>query len=103
MIEDLFDKMVDVKRLVDDSGNTEVYDDHIDDLPCCIQPVEPAYSQDIDGSFGQDWLMLCNVVDILEGDRIAEGSIEYKVIGVESFELFGEPQHMELTIRREKQ
>jgi hypothetical protein len=100
MIEDNFDKFVDVKRLMDDSGNTETYDDHIDDLPCTIQPLDESYSQDIDGNFGKDSLMFCDVADILEGDRIVDGATEYKVIGVESFEFLGQPRHMELRIRK---
>jgi hypothetical protein len=101
MISDQYNKMVDVQRVIDDSGNTEVYDDHITDLPCVIQPFDDAYSQDIDGSFGKEWLMFCDVNDILEGDRIVDGAVEYKVVSVESFEFLNKPQHMELRIRRE--
>jgi len=99
-IQDQYNKMVDTQRVVDDSGNTEVYDDHITDLPCHIQPFDDAYSQDIDGNFGKEWLMFCDVCDILEGDRIVDGAIEYKVVSVESFEFLGQPRHMELRIRR---
>ena len=100
MIQDNWDKIVDVKRLVDDSGNTEVYDDHIDDLSCTIQPLDESYNQDVDGNAGKDWLMFCCASDILEGDRIVDGAVEYRVIGVESFEFLGKKRHMELRIRR---
>lgn len=99
-IQDMYNKIVDTQRVVDDSGNTEVYENHIEDLPCHIQPFDDAFSQDIDGNFGKDWLMFCDVVDILEGDRIVDGAIEYKVVSVESFEFLGAPRHMELRIRR---
>jgi len=100
MIESLYDKFVDVQRLIDDSGNTEIYEDHIPDLPCAIQPLDDAYSQDIDGNFGKEWLMFCCVHDILEGDRVVDGAVEYRVVGVESFEFLDQPQHMEIRIRR---
>lgn len=99
MIADQFDKTVDVKRLIDDSGNTETYDDHLDDVPCMIQPLDEAYNQDIDGNFGKDFLMFCSVCDIMENDRIIDGTDEYRVVGIESFEFLNEPRHMELRIR----
>lgn len=100
MIDSQFDKEIDVQRLVDDSGNTEVYEDHLLNLPCMIQPLDESYSQDIDGNFGKDWLMFCRAVDILEGDRIIDGSDQYKVLGVESYEFLGEIRHMEIRIRK---
>lgn len=100
MIEDQYNKMVDVQRVVDDSGNTEVYDDHITDLPCHIQPLDETFVQDIEGNFGKDWMMFCAVNDILEGDKIIDGADEYRVTGVESFEFLGSPRHMELRIRK---
>ena len=99
-IQDQYNNMVTVQRVIDDSGNTEVYDDHIVDLPCVIQPFDDSYNQDIDGNFGKEWLMFCDVNDILEGDRIVDGVIEYKVVSVESFEFLGKVRHMECRIRR---
>ena len=102
MIEDLFNTTVKVQRLapVEDTDREE-YADHIIGLGCHIQPLDDSYSQDMEGSFGKDKLLFCDVVDILEGDRIidTETSIEYKVVGVESFNFLDMPRHMEVRIR----
>lgn len=101
-IEKNYNKSVDIKRLVDESGNDNIeeYMPHLEDVACHIQPLDDAYGQDIEGSFGKEWLMFCNVADILEGDRIIDGEIEYRVVGVESYEFLGQTRHMELRIRR---
>lgn len=101
-IETNYNKTVIVDRLVDvDSGDAgeEEYAVHIAALPCHIQPLEESFSEDITGQFGKDWLMFCGVADILEGDRITDGSDVYRVVGVESFNFLGENRHMEIRIR----
>lgn len=93
-----YNETVTVKRLAPGTGNKQAYSTHIEDLPCCIQPLDPQISSDIQGGFGKDWLMFCAPGDIAEGDRIIRGSKEYRVTGVESFDFMNQP-HMEITIR----
>jgi len=100
MIEDQYNKTVNVQRLADGTGNVEEYGSHITGLSCVIQPLDESTTGDIEGGFGKDWLMFCGVEDILENDKIIDGSITYKVVGVESFEFLGEPRHMEVRIRK---
>lgn len=101
-IEANFDKSVTIKRLIDEdeSGYIEGYSNHLTNVACHIQPLDDSYSQDIDGNFGKDWLMFCGYSDILEGDLVVDGSIEYKVVAVEKFNFLGQNRHMELRIRR---
>jgi hypothetical protein len=98
-IESQFNKSVVVKRLTDDSGNTEIYDTHIVSLPCHIQPYDDSFNQDVDGSFGKDSLMFCSVVDLQEGDVVVYASNNYRVVSVESMEFLNQPQHIEARIR----
>ena len=97
-----YDRTVRVDRLTDvDSGDAgeEEYTPHITSLDCHIQPLEESFSEDITGQFGKDLLMFCEVNDILEGDRITDGSDVYRVVGVETFKFLGEDRHMECRIR----
>jgi hypothetical protein len=101
-IETNYDKTVRIDRLTDvDSGDEgeEEYTTHIASLPCHIQPLDESFTEDITGQFGKDYLMFCASNDILEGDRVTEGSNVYRVVGVESFEFLGEKRHMEIRIR----
>jgi hypothetical protein len=101
-IEANYDKTVIVERIADvDSGDAgeEEYKPHIASLSCHIQPLDESFSQDIDGQFGKDWILFCKVSDILEGDRITDGSDVYRVVGVETFNFLGENRHMEIRIR----
>ena len=67
-------------------------------VDCNIQPLDSSYNEDLEGSYGKDYLMFCDVVDIIEGDKIISGSTEYIVKGVKSFEVINY-SIMELTIR----
>jgi hypothetical protein len=101
-IQSNFNKTVTVQRLTDDeeSGYIEGYTTLATDVPCHIQPLDDSYSQDIEGNFGKEWLMFCCYRDVLEGDRIIDGTDEYRVVGVEKFNFLGQNRHMELRIRR---
>lgn len=101
-IEINYNKTVKIDRLTDvESGEAgqEKYAENLSAVPCHIQPLEEGYSEDQQGQFGKDWLMFCDYNDILEGDRVRDGSTEYRVVGVEKFTFLGEPRHMELRIR----
>lgn len=99
MIELQYNETVSTNRLqlVEDTNKKE-YSEYIEALSCCIQPLDPQISQDIEGGFGKDWLMFCSPADIIEGDRVIRGDKEYRVTGVESFDFMNNP-HMEVTIR----
>lgn len=101
IIQDEFDLTADVKRLTpSDDGQTESYGDHLSGVPCAVQPLDDAMSQDLQGSFGKDFLMFCDVQDIDEGDQVVIDEETYRVVGVDSYEWHGVPEHMELRIRR---
>ena len=100
-IEQNYDRSVTVQRLDDQTSSyTEEYVNYLMSVPCHIQPLDDAYNQDVEGNFGKEWLMFCAVRDILEGDRIIDGAVEYRVVGVESFRFLGEDRHMEVRLRR---
>lgn len=97
-----FDSSVDVQRLSPESESgdeRESYAAHLFDIDCMIQPLDEAFSEDLDGNFGKDSLMFCEANDIENGDRIIDGEIEYKVIGIKKFNFMGDT-HMELRIRQ---
>lgn len=99
-IEINYTETVTVKRLQASSEpDVEEYGNHLTGVACHIQPFDDSYTEDITGSFGKDWLMFADYADILEGDKIINGSVEYKVISVERFEFLGQTRHMEMRIR----
>ena len=96
-----FNKTVDVQRLAPITDtNKEEYAAHITGLACLIQPLDDTFSEDLQGSFGKNSTLYCEPNDIKEGDRIVDGSVNYRVIGVETFQDYmSVDHHMELTIR----
>lgn len=101
MIHLQYDKFIDVKRMVaDESGIGEEYETFLSALPCHIQPLDENFGEDLDGSFGKNFLLFCDIADILEGDRVINGSDVYRVVGVASYKFLNEERHMELTIRK---
>ena len=70
-------------------------------VDCNIQPLDSSYNEDLEGSYGKSYLMFCDPVDIVEGDKIVSGTTEYIVKGVKSFEVINY-SIMELVIRENK-
>ena len=101
-IETQFNKTVKTQRLSTYTGTIgdEKYEDKLLSVSCMIQPLDESITEDLAGSFGKDYLMFAMAQDIVEGDRIVDGTDEYKVVGVESFEFLGQTRHMELRIRK---
>lgn len=98
-IEKNYTQTAEVYRLGnEESGYGQDYSLHLADVACHLQPLDDRYSEDIEGSFGKDFLMICGNVDIKEGDRVTVSDIEYRVTAVEVYTL-GAIQHTELTIR----
>lgn len=103
-INQFFDNEVDVYRLDDVDTDNQAWVIHLtgtQTVSCQIQPLDDSYGEDLEGSYGKDFVMFCSVVDIKQGDKIVDGSTEYIVQGVESYNWQGF-SHMELRIRLTK-
>lgn len=104
-ISQFLDKTVEVKRLEDTADtDNEAFQDHLvgdDAVVCMIQPLDDSYGEDLEGSYGKDFVMFCPVVDIKQGDKIVDNSTEYIVQGMESYSWQGF-SHLELRIRLTK-
>lgn len=99
MLASLFTETVSVERLTETEGsNIEEYTEHIATLACAIQPIDDTITQDLPGSFGKEWLLMCAPADIQEGDRVTWNAGEYRVTGVEQHDFAGET-HTEARIR----
>ena len=104
MIEDRYNKTVSTKRLVDITGTEkEQYATYLTGVDCLIQPLMSSFGEDLDGRTGKDFNMFCEVVDIKEGDKIVDGSDEYEVAGVNTYEDGQGTHHMEVIIRKYKE
>lgn len=100
-----FDKLVTIQRLdfVEESGDPtdkQTFINHLLNVACHIQPDEASPSEDIPGSMGKRYIMYADSQDIAEGDRVLDGSDEYRVIGAEKFEFLGRARHMEIVLRK---
>lgn len=103
-IQEIYDVTAKVYRLQNtESGDAgdEDYGVHINRVRCHIQPLDDSFSEDIQGQFGKDYILICDIHDILEGDKVEIGSDTYRVVGVESFssDVAGGEAHLELRIR----
>ena len=98
MIENHYDKTAVIERLTITTGSKKAFSSHLASVPCLVQPLTDEVSQDLQGSFGKDFLMLSAVVDIAEGDRVTIDTEEYRVIGTEALN-FGNNPHRETRIR----
>lgn len=99
MIDLQYDETIDVKRLANvPGGNKREYTTLLTGVNCCIQPLDPQISTDIEGGFGKEWLLFCEDIDLREGDRVIRETNEYRVTGVERLSFMGQA-HVEATIR----
>jgi hypothetical protein len=99
-IESAYTMTVSTKRLLPISGtDKEEYQTNIASLRCIIQPDEIGRSQDIDGQFGKNFIMMCPLADVKEGDRIIYLEEEYSVVGAENYSFLSH-SHMELELRQ---
>lgn len=100
MLSAYYDKTATIKRLTQ-VGATDKKDfqNHLLNVPCLLQPIDASISMDIENSFGKNYLMMCDVADIVEGDRVFIDAVEYRIMGVESLSFEGH-SHMELSIRK---
>ncbi len=105
MLSAYYDKTATIKRLgfSDESGSTvdlykQDYAEHIASVPCLVQPVDATITPDIEGGFGKDFLMMCDVADIKDSDRVVIDGDEYRIVGIEHHNFLGH-SHLELLIR----
>lgn len=104
MIEDRYNKTVSTQRLTDiASTKKEQYATYLTGVKCLIQPYMASYGEDLDGSTGKDYNMFCEVVDIKEGDKVIDGSDQYTVVGISTYEDGDSSHHMEVQIRKYKE
>lgn len=99
-INKLFDNTVDIYRLGDTDGtdDNESWAVHLSDVSCMIQPLDDTFSENLEGSYSKDFKMFCASVDVKQGDKIIDNTVEYLVAGVQSFSFQGF-SHLELRIR----
>lgn len=98
MLARLFVSTADVERLTPTTGNKKVFAAYLPAVDCLIQPLSDEVSEDMTGSFGKDFLMLSDIVDIAEGDRLIIDEEEYRVMATEALN-FGQNPHRESRIR----
>jgi hypothetical protein len=98
MLNLLYNKSINTQRIEDESGsNVETYENYLTGINCTIQPLDDSYTERETGQFSKNFLMFCDVVDILDGDKIIDGNTIYKVIGLEVLEVL-DHSHMEIII-----
>jgi hypothetical protein len=98
MISDYYDREAEVSRLSTVTGYKQAFTPYLSSLPCHIQPIQDAFSQDMGGGFGKDFMMFCDLADVVEGDRVVIGGLEYRVMGL-SRHSFRDHEHMEVRLR----
>lgn len=87
-----------VERLATVEDNKKSFAEHLPSVDCLIQPLTDEVSQDMAGAFGKEFLMLSDVVDIEEGDRVTIDEEEYRVMATEALN-FGSNPHRETRLR----
>lgn len=98
-ITGFYDKTITVKRLATTTGAKKAFSNIATDVDAHIQPLDAEFVQNTPYILGKDFQMYCGIIDLQEGDRVVEGSHEYKVVGVEKYEMDDEDDHIEAIIR----
>lgn len=78
--------------------NRKDYVNYLQDEVCLFQPLDAEFSMDVEGGFGKDYMMMCDVLDIVDGDRIIIDGQEYRIVGIEKHNWMNH-EHMEIIIR----
>jgi len=100
MLNDHYQETVTTQRLATTTGYKKNYVDNLTGVKCHIQPFEDDITQDVNTAFGKDLLMFCDVLDIIEADRVIWNNEEYRVVGLmNNFEFLKTARHMEIRIR----
>lgn len=99
-IEKHYTKRFDTKRLapIEVGSIKKEYVTYLEDEPCHLQPLSDSVTSDLEGGFGKDFLMYCDILDIKNTDRIFIDGLEYRITGLETLQFKGN-DHLELTVR----
>ena len=103
-IQRFYDKLATTLRQDFLPGSTvkKAYVAHLGAFPCHVQPLSPSLASALPGSFGKTWTMYCPVADIDEGDKVLVGASEYRVVGLQTYDMSDDP-HLEVQIRAFKE
>ncbi len=99
-IQNHYNKLATISRMETILGtNKQSLQDVFVDIPVHVQPLQDAFSEDIEGGYGKDFLMFTNSRDIRQGDRAIIDGNEYRVMSAERYAFLGRTKHMECRIR----
>jgi len=94
-----FTKTIKTKRITAVAGtDNQDWQDNLPAVSCNIQPLDGSFNEDLGGSYGKDHLMFCDIVDIIIGDKVIDGTKEYLVKEAKNYEVMSF-SIMELNIR----
>jgi hypothetical protein len=97
MIADHYNSTAIVKRLTGTTKKT--YTTHLASVPCLVQSRDESITEDINTAFGKNFLMFCDVADIIESDRVVIDSKEYRIVGIKTFGDSPYNKHLEIVLR----
>jgi len=104
MISDDYNEVIRTERMTVTSGNIKELASSLTNIRCLIFYDEDKMSKDISDGFGKDLSMICDDVDIVEGDRVFRtidgAEVEYRVVAKKGcYDFIGDDSHLELKIR----
>ena len=79
------------------TGDKESWATSLSSCKAHIQPLDIASSAVTDGAFFKSYKMWTQIADILDGDRVIDGSTTYVVKGVEKHN-YGNIPHLEIQL-----
>jgi hypothetical protein len=100
-INRLYNKTVSTKRLATVGGShKEEWQTYLPSVPCHIQPAGGEQDEFVDGAFYKRYKMWCSLDnDIIIGDRVVDGSVNYTVKGVSRYDIgTTENQHLSVLL-----
>jgi hypothetical protein len=88
-ISTMFNKTVTLERLTAIANTKkESWQAVAGSIPCAIHPVEGTQQEMLEGGFYNTFKMFCDdAVDIRIGDRVIDGSTEYVVKGIKTYDM----------------
>ena len=103
-IQECYNETFKTKRIQKTTGNIKEAAVYLEGVSGFVYPIDEHKSQDIEGSFGKDLGLMCEEVDIREGDLVVRtesgADVDYRVVGKIVFpDFIGKDGHLELKIR----
>ena len=105
VIHRLFDSTAVTYRQTAVIGSTvkKEYTSYLSTFPCNVQPLDSTLGQGMQGAFGKEWVMFCDISDFKEGDKVIVNlTDEYRISGVEKMQMGGN-KHAEISLRAFKE